>query len=225
VNDIWGGDPLSEWGKPFWELDLTKGKTLLDRAIMTHIITSKYGIPLMMQSPIERGLVIEVTDGTVSDYRGNLFYDLAKHSVNRLALIQAEDLNKRRNESLASASSTESTTTTNSPLITCVGLTPGFLRSEAMLDHFGVTEANWREAIAKDPYFEGSETPYYIGQAVVALALDENVFSKSGKVLSTWALSEEYPSVVDKDGTKPHWENFFKTKKEQISSQPQQISS
>eukprot|EP01102_Stenamoeba_stenopodia_P004540 TRINITY_DN14838_c0_g1_i1.p1 TRINITY_DN14838_c0_g1~~TRINITY_DN14838_c0_g1_i1.p1 ORF type:complete len:327 (-),score=70.75 TRINITY_DN14838_c0_g1_i1:32-1012(-) len=204
VNDVWGGDPLAEWGKPFWELDMQKGKVMLDRAIMTHVITSKYGVPLMLESPIEQGLLIEVTDGTGIEYRGNLFYDLAKHSVNRLAFVKSEELTKHHQDNK------------RSPPIACVALTPGFLRSEAMLDHFGVTEETWRDAIAKEPYFEASETPHYIGQAVVALARDSNMMKKNGQVLSTWGLSEEYPSVVDKDGSKPHWEKFYKKKKQEI---------
>ena len=92
--------------------------------------------------------------------------------------------------------------------VTAVALTPGFLRSEQMLDHFGVTEATWRDAIPKDPYFAGSETPYFIGQAVVALATDPQVSAKSGKPLATWHLAQEY-GFHDADGSQPHWANFF----------------
>jgi NAD(P)-dependent dehydrogenase (short-subunit alcohol dehydrogenase family) len=186
VNDIWGGETLSEWGKPFWELSLEKGLLLLGRAVFTHIITSRYAVPLMVARG--QGLVIEITDGDSDNYRGNLVYDLAKASVNRLAMGMASELKPKG--------------------VTAVALTPGFLRSEQMLDHFGVTEATWRNGIAKDPYFAGSETPYYIGQAVVALATDPQVSAKSGKTLATWHLSQEY-GFHDADGSQPHWANFF----------------
>ena len=137
VNDIWGGDPLTEWGSPFWELSTSQGQTLLERAVHTHIITSRYGTPLMVEQ--DSGLIVEVTDGDTLGYRGNLFYDLAKNAVIRLAYAMAADLHGHR--------------------VTALALTPGFLRSEAVLDHFGVTEENWRDAIGKDPYFAESETP------------------------------------------------------------------
>lgn len=142
VNDVWGGDGLIEWGKPFWELPQDKTMQLLERAIYSHLLTSRYGVPLMVERG--RGLVIEITDGDSPNYRGQLLYDLVKAAVIRLAFGMAEELRPKG--------------------ITALALTPGFLRSEAMLDHFGVTEANWRDAITKDPYFESSETPYYIGQ-------------------------------------------------------------
>ncbi len=186
VNDIWGGENLSEWGKPFWEQSIEKGLLLLQRAVFTHIITSRYAVPLMVAR--ERGLVIEITDGDSDNYRGNLVYDLAKASVIRLAMGMASELKPKG--------------------ITAVALTPGFLRSEQMLDHFGVTEANWRDAIVKDPYFAGSETPYFIGQAVVALASDPQVMTKSGKALATWHLAQEY-GFRDADGSQPHWANFY----------------
>ena len=186
VNDIWGGETLSEWGKPFWELSIEKGLTLIERAVFTHIITSRYAVPLMVARG--QGLVIEITDGDTDNYRGNLVYDLAKASVIRLALGMASELKPKG--------------------ITALALTPGFLRSEQMLDYFGVTEANWRDAVAKDPYFAGSETPYFIGQAVVALATDTQVAAKSGKALATWHLGEEY-GLHDADGSQPHWANFY----------------
>ncbi len=190
VNDIWGGEALAEWGKPFWEISMEKGLLLLERAIFTHIITSRYAVPLMVARG--QGLVIEITDGDSADYRGNLVYDLAKTSVIRLALGMANELKPKG--------------------ITAVALTPGFLRSEQMLDYFGVTEATWRDAIAKDPYFAGSETPYFIGQAVVALASDPQVSARSGQALATWHLSQEY-GFRDADGSQPHWANFYASKR------------
>lgn len=189
VNDVWGGEALVEFGKAFWELDLTKALTMIERAIFTHIITSHFGAPLMVAR--NRGLIIEVTDGDSLNYRGNLAYDFAKTGVIRLALAQAEDLKEKGLDG-----------------ITALALTPGFLRSEQMLDHFGVTEANWRDQIQHDPYFAGSETPYYIGRAVVALETDPNVHQKHGRAWATWTLSEEY-GFTDVDGSQPHWGRFF----------------
>lgn len=189
VNDVWGGEALVEFGKAFWELDLSKALTMIERAIFTHIITSHFGAPLMVAH--NRGLIIEVTDGDSLNYRGNLAYDFAKTGVIRLALAQAEDLKERGLDG-----------------VTALALTPGFLRSEQMLDTFGVTEANWRDQIKHDPYFAESETPYYIGRAVVALATDPNVHQKHGQAWATWTLSDEY-GFTDVDGSRPHWGRFF----------------
>lgn len=186
VNDIWGGDELSEWGKPFWEQSLHKGLLMQERAVRTHIITSYYGVPLMIARG--QGLVIEITDGTDYGYRGNLFYSLVKISTIHLAEAMAADLRPYN--------------------ITSLALTPGFLRSEAMLDHFGVTEENWREAVKQDPHFIVSETPFYIGRAVVALASDSQVTEKSGKTLATWDLAGEY-GFTDVDGSQPNWGRYY----------------
>src|SRR5712692_7198320 len=129
VNDVWGGDALTEFGKPFWQVNLDNGLHMLKQAIHSHIITSHYAVPLMLGRP--GGIIFEITDGDAFYYRGNIFYDLAKISVIRLAFAMARELRKRD--------------------IVSVALTPGFLRSEAVLDHFGVTEANWKEVKKKDP--------------------------------------------------------------------------
>ncbi len=194
INDIWGGDAISEWGKPFWELDWAKGKLMQERAVHSHIITSRYGVPLMVAQ--NSGLIIEVTDGDDFRYRGNLFYDLAKISAIRLAYGMAQELRE-----------------TN---ITALALTPGFLRSEEMLDHFGVTEENWRDGAQKDPHFIASETPFYIGRAVAALAADPNVKAKAGKALATWHLAKEY-GFVDRDGNRPDWGAYFETIKHTLA--------
>ncbi|MCB9148357.1 MAG: SDR family NAD(P)-dependent oxidoreductase [Caldilineaceae bacterium] len=188
VNDVWGGEGLMEW-KPFWEMDIDKALLMISRAVFTHIITSRYGGPLMAAR--NQGLIIEITDGDTLTYRGNLAYDMAKTAVIRLALAQAEDLKARGLDG-----------------VTALALTPGFLRSEQMLDHFGVTAETWRDAIAQDPYFAGSETPHYIGRAVVALATDPNVHTKAGQAWATWTLSDEY-DFTDLDGSRPHWGRFF----------------
>ncbi|GAB3130890.1 SDR family oxidoreductase [Microbispora hainanensis] len=186
VNDVWGGDPLTEWGTPFWQLDLAKVQALWERAVLTHLITSQHAVPLMLEHP--GGLIVEVTDGDGAHYRGNLAYDLVKTAVNRLALAQAEELRAHG--------------------ITTLAVTPGFLRSEAMLDGFGVSEANWRDAGERDPHFLASETPRYIGRVITALATDSHVERKSGQVLTSWDLAEEY-NVYDLDGTRPHWGRHF----------------
>jgi len=169
VNDIWGGEDLTEFGKTFWEVSVDKGFRMLRQAIDTHIVTSRYGVPLLLESG--GGLIVEVTDGNSFGYRGNLFYDLVKSSVIRLAFGMAYEL-RRRN-------------------VTAVAITPGFLRSEAMLEHFGVTEANWEEAAKKDPNFAASESPLFVGRAIAALAADSEMFKKSGRVLASWDLAEE----------------------------------
>ena len=187
VNDVWGGDALTEWDKSFWELDLEKGLKMLERAVFTHIITGRYGAPLMVARG--GGLIIEIGDGDTLEYRGNFMYDLVKTSVIRLALAMAEDFQKQELK------------------ITAVALTPGFLRSEEMLDHFGVSEANWQDGAKKDPNFIASETPHFVGRAVVALASDPNVHGKSGQASSSWGLSDEY-GFTDRGGATPHWGRY-----------------
>jgi NAD(P)-dependent dehydrogenase (short-subunit alcohol dehydrogenase family) len=208
VNDIWGGDALTEFGKPFWQVNLDNGLRMLKQAIHSHIITSHYAVPLMLG---RRGAIIfEITDGDAFYYRGNIFYDLVKISVIRLAFAMSRELRKREIVSLA--------------------LTPGFLRSEAVLEHFGVSEANWKDAGRNNTKNSGqnssqnskdqndsaddfmvSESPRFIGRAVVALASDPRVKNKTGRVFSSWALAREY-GFTDLDGTQPHWGNHAKKK-------------
>ncbi|MFK7845687.1 MAG: SDR family oxidoreductase [Rhodothermales bacterium] len=186
VNDIWGGDPLTEWGTPFWELSLEKGFAMIDQAIKTHIITSRHGVPLMVDQGA--GLVVEITDGnhqTNRVYRSNLFYDFVKAAIIRMAFGMAEEL-KQHN-------------------VTALALTPGFLRSEAMLDHFGVTEKNWKDGAEQDPHFIASETPFFVGRAVASLAADPDIHKKAGLALSSWELAREY-GFTDMDGSRPDWE-------------------
>jgi NAD(P)-dependent dehydrogenase (short-subunit alcohol dehydrogenase family) len=210
VNDVWGGDELSEWGKPFWELSIAKGLLMQQRAVHSHIITSRYAAPLMLERRQSRlagrqsrlagrqsrragrqgrqGLIVEITDGDTPGYRGNLFYDLAKASVIRLAYAMSEELRPYG--------------------ISALAVTPGFLRSEAMLDHFGVTEANWQDAAQQDRHFIASETPFFVGRAVAALAADPHVARKSGGVFGSWTLADEY-GFKDVDGRQPHWGRYF----------------
>ena len=184
INDIWGGDDLTEWGTPFWQLDPSKGFAILESAIKTHILTSRYGVPLMIEQ--KSGLVVEITDGDHTGYRFVLYYDLAKMAAIRLAYDMSEELAGKG--------------------VTALAVTPGFLRSEAMLERFGVTEANWREA--KVQGFEASETPCFVGRAVAALAADPHVHRKAGGVYASWTLSDEY-GFIDIDGGRPHWGRFL----------------
>jgi NAD(P)-dependent dehydrogenase (short-subunit alcohol dehydrogenase family) len=194
VNDVWGGDPLVRW-QPLWKQDLDTGLRLLRQAVETHIITSHHALPLLVRR--QRGLVIEITDGDEQGtallpdgYRGDFFYDLVKKTVIQLAKTQAAELRRYG--------------------VAAVALCPGFLRSEAMLEHFGVAEATWRDAIAQDPNFAVSETPTYIGRAVVALASDPDIMRRTGDSLTTWDLAKQY-GFTDIDGTQPDWGTHFRT--------------
>jgi NAD(P)-dependent dehydrogenase (short-subunit alcohol dehydrogenase family) len=184
VNDISEGE-IHEW-QPFWKVSLDKGFRMLRNALHSHIITSHYAAPLMIETG--GGLMVEIGDGDTLDYRGTLFYDLIKISVSRLAFAMAEDLHKHN--------------------IAAVALTPGFMRTEAMLDHFGVTESNWREGAKKDPNFLASETPFFAGRAVAALAADPKVLEKSGGLYSSWNLAKEY-GFTDLDGSQPDFGKHF----------------
>jgi len=202
VNDVWGGDALTEWSKPFWTVNLENGLKMLKQAVHSHIITAHYAAPLMLGR--EGGIIFEITDGDAFYYRGNLFYDLVKISVIRLAFAMSRELRKRD--------------------IASVALTPGFLRSERVLEHFKVTEANWKDVGKKKDKennsgdqndapndFMVSESPRYIGRAIVALASDPKVMNKTGRVFSSWALAREY-GFTDLDGTQPHWGNYARKK-------------
>lgn len=187
VNNVWGGDPLTVWDKPLWEQSLDDGLLMQRQAVHTHIITSWHALPLLVARG--RGLVLEITDGTVDQgYRGTFFYDLVKSSVIRMGQALAGDLWPHG--------------------VTAAALTPGFLRSEAMLDHFGVTEGTWRDGIAADPHFAMSETPAYLGRAVAALAADPEVGRWRGQSPATWQLAKEY-GFTDVDGSRPDWGGYF----------------
>jgi NAD(P)-dependent dehydrogenase (short-subunit alcohol dehydrogenase family) len=183
VNDIFGATKI-EWNKSVWESDLDYGLHLLRLAIDTHAITSHFAIPLLLQTP--GGLVIEVNDGTAEyndrTYRNSFFYDLAKAGVQRMGFALAHDLAPRGGTALT--------------------LTPGWLRSEAMLQAFGVTEANWRDATKFQPHFAISETPAFVGRAVAALAQDPQVSRWNGQSLSSGQLAKVY-GFTDLDGSQP----------------------
>jgi NAD(P)-dependent dehydrogenase (short-subunit alcohol dehydrogenase family) len=184
VNDIWGGELLVEWNKPVWEHDLANGLRMLRLAIDTHLITAHFALPLLIQRP--GGLLVEVTDGTAdynaANYRLSPYYDLSKVAVNRMGWAHAQDLAKHH--------------------ATAVSVTPGWLRSEMMLDLFGVTEDNWRDATASQPHFAISETPRFVGRAVAALASDPDKHRWNGQSLSSGGLAREY-GFTDLDGSRP----------------------
>jgi NAD(P)-dependent dehydrogenase (short-subunit alcohol dehydrogenase family) len=187
VNDIWGGELLkggpTQWNTPIWEVDLDDGLRILRLAIDTHVITSHHLLPLLVDEP--GGLLVEVTDGTTdynaTRYRISVFYDLAKVAVNRLAFSQGHELEPHG--------------------ATAVAITPGWLRSEMMLDNFGVTEENWRDAPAP-PGFAVSESPRYVGRAVVALASDPDRTRWNQKSVNSGQLALEY-GFTDLDGSRP----------------------
>ncbi|WP_395447526.1 SDR family oxidoreductase [Aminobacter sp. UC22_36] len=185
VNDIWGGEKLFEWNKPVWDHNLDNGLRMLRLSIDTHLITAHHALPLMIEKP--GGLLVEVTDGTAEynavNYRLSPFYDLCKSAVLRMAWAHAKDL---------------------APLgATAVAITPGWLRSEMMLEHFGVTEANWRDALENVPHFAISETPRFVGRAVAALAADTDVARWNGQSLSSGGLAQVY-GFTDLDGSRPN---------------------
>lgn len=184
VNDIWGGELLFEWDKAVWEHDLDKGLRLLRLAVDTHLITAHFALPLLISRP--GGLLVEVTDGTTAynatNYRLNPFYDLAKVAVNRMGWSHSRDL--RKHGCLA------------------VSLTPGWMRSEMMLEHFSVTEETWRDALATEPHFAISETPRFTGRAVAALAADPDRARWNGESLSSGQLAQVY-GFDDLDGSRP----------------------
>ena len=193
VNDISEIIP-HDFGKTFWQLNLENGFANLHNVLYTHIITNHFATPLLIKTAKESGqtgLIVEIGDGDSYTYRGHLFYDLVKTSVIRMAFAMAREL-RRKN-------------------VAAIALTPGFLRSEVMLEHFGVTEANWRDAIKKDANYVASETPLYAGRAIAALAAAPDLMKKSGRVFSSWSLSDEYP-FCDADGRRPHWGRHFAEK-------------
>ena len=184
VNDIWGAEHLFGWDTPVWEHDLDAGLRLLRLGVDTHLITSHHALPLLIRR--RGGLVIEVTDGTAEynagHYRVSLFYDLAKTALIRMAWAQGEELAPHG--------------------ATAVALTPGWMRSEAMLEHYGVTEEDWRRGTERSPHFCIAESPLFVGRAVAALASDPGVARWNGQSLSSGGLAEVY-GFTDTDGTRP----------------------
>ena len=188
VDDTWGGDQWIEW-KPLWEHNLDHGLRALRNGLETHLITLHSVLPLLVRRG--RGLVIEITDGDdlfSARYRGSMFFDMIKVAITRLGKMLSVELTPHG--------------------VTSVSLTPGFLRSEEMLEGFGVTEETWRDAIAQDRWFAISETPRYIGRAVVALASDADASRWAGQALSAGLLAKHY-GFTDVDGSQPEASRFF----------------
>src|SRR3954454_16276010 len=195
VNSIWGADPQIDWGKRFWEVDLATIRAYLDQTLVSHIVTNRHLAPLMVEA--DRGLIVEVIDGHFAGYRGHILYDLVKSSLSRLSYGMAMELAKTG--------------------VTALSLSPGFLRSEAVLDHFGVREDNWRDAVAKDPFFAESESPQLAGRAAVALAADPNVGRKAGLIYFASDLAREY-GFADIDGRLPDFPRMLDAKVSEIAS-------
>ncbi|GLY74653.1 SDR family oxidoreductase [Actinoallomurus iriomotensis] len=188
VDDTWGGDQWIEW-KPLWEHDLDKGLQAVRNGLETHLITLHTLLPLLVRR--RGGLVVEITDGDDmfnERYRGSMFFDMVKVALTRLGKMLKDELDPHG--------------------VTSVALTPGFLRSEEMLEHFGVTEETWRDGIAKDRWFAISETPRYIGRAVAALAADPDRARWSGQALSSGVLAKHY-GFTDLDGSQPEASRYF----------------
>jgi NAD(P)-dependent dehydrogenase (short-subunit alcohol dehydrogenase family) len=184
VNVFWGGPEVRCWGK-FWKHPLEESRALF-AAAWPHVLTCRHAAALMVEQ--RAGLIVQLTEGHVLGYRRNLYYDLGRVAEARLAYALAEELAPHK--------------------VTALAVAPGFLRSESVLDHFGVTEANWREGIQKDPHFAASETPCFVGRAVAALAADRKVRAKSGGLFSSWGLAREY-GFTDSDGSRPDWGAHF----------------
>jgi len=182
VNSIAGEEPLMGQYGSFWDVDLTHADLVLRQALVSHILTAKLVAPGMVRR--KRGLIVEVTENDVLGGGGNPLAWSVKLSIKGLALNMASELRGHG--------------------VTAVAITPGFLRSEAMLEHFGVTEANWRDGGAKDSNFLESESPLFVGRAVAALAADARMIERTGQLWSSWELSRDY-KFTDADGTRPDW--------------------
>jgi NAD(P)-dependent dehydrogenase (short-subunit alcohol dehydrogenase family) len=195
VNDIWGGEKLFEWNKAVWEHNLENGLRLLRLGIDTHLITAHHALPLMIERP--GGLLVEVTDGTAdynaTHYRLSPFYDLAKVAATRMAWAHSKDLEKHG--------------------ATAVAITPGWMRSEMMLDHYNVKEENWRDATVNMPDFAISETPRFVGRAIAALAADPERARFNGQSLSSGGLAQIY-GFTDLDGSRPDAFRFIEEVRE-----------
>lgn len=186
VDDVWGGELDTEFGV-FWEQDLERQLRMWRNSVQAHLVTLHRLLPLLVREP--GGLLVEVTDGDSDEfYSGSLAYDSVKVAIRRFGTVMARELEPHG--------------------ATSVAVTPGFLRSEQMLEHFGVTEENWRDAIAEDPHYAMSETPHYVGRGIVALAADPDRHRFTGKALASWTLMREY-GFTDLDGSRPDWGRWY----------------
>ena len=182
VNSIAGEDPLMAQWVSFWKTDLKNAEAALRQQLLSHIVTAKHAAPYMIRR--RQGLIVEVTEGDTLSAGGNPVTQTVKFGLKALALNMAAELRPHR--------------------VAAVSITPGFLRSERMLEEFGVTEATWREGGKKDKNFLESETPWYVGRGVAALAADPKLLDRSGQLFSSWELAREY-GFTDADGRRPDW--------------------
>lgn len=186
VNDIWGGDDLIDWSIPFYESDVDRGLSAMHRSIDTHLITSRAFTPMMVRQG--HGRIIEITDGTDYSYRGNVYYSMIKTTIIHMAFALDAALMEKG--------------------IRALPVTPGFLRSEWMLDNFGVSEANWKDGVKKEPHFIASETPLFVGRAIAALAAEPDWSPYIGRAWASWTLSDVF-DITDADGEWPHWGRYY----------------
>jgi NAD(P)-dependent dehydrogenase (short-subunit alcohol dehydrogenase family) len=182
VNCIAGEDPMMSWSWPFWNADLTNAEALIRQTVLSRVITAKHGARLMVRD--RRGLIVQVTENDMLLSSGDVITQIARFSHKALAVMCAAELCRHG--------------------VAAITITPGFLRSERMLEHFGVTEENWREAAAKDRNFLESESPLFVGRTIVALASDPAILDRTGELFSSWEVAREY-GVTDIDGRRPDW--------------------
>lgn len=191
--NVLGGTPVLSF-ESFTSLDPAEGRAFFDGWLWPHVLTVRHAIPVMLNRPRADGpgLIVELAERPTLAYHGQLFWDLARVSIVRLTYALGEELADKHVAALAVA--------------------PGFMRTEAVLDTFGATEATWREIAATHPQAQnfglaGSETPQFVGRAVAALAADRDVMAKSGGLYSSWDLSEAY-GFADIDGARPNWGRY-----------------
>ena len=186
VSSIAGEDPLLGGWTTFWKTDLQNATVALTQSLLSHLMTAKHAAPLMIKQ--KRGLIVEVTEGDMLFGAGNAVSGVVKSSLKAFAVAMAGELHQHG--------------------VAAIAITPGFLRSESMLQHFDVTEENWRDGGRKDKHFLESETPMFLGRAVAALAADPNVMARSGDILSSWEVARDY-GICDVDGRRPDWGTYF----------------
>ncbi len=182
VNSIAGEEPMMAQWSPFWETDLTNGDAVLRQALLSHVITAKHAAPHMIRR--KRGLIVEVTENDMLAAGGNPLTQTVKLALKGLAFNMATELKPHG--------------------VAAIAITPGFLRSEVMLEHFGVTEENWRDGGKRDKNFLESESPLFVGRAVAALAQDDDILARSGQLYGSWELGRDY-GFTDADGRRPDW--------------------
>ena len=189
VNAVAGEDPsLGPWGS-LTEIDVSTADTAMRQLVVSHLFTARHAAPIMMRR--KRGLIVELTGGDliIGGSGGNIVQELAKSAQKSLVFLLAEELRTHT--------------------VAAVAVTPGFLRSEAMLEHFGVTEQTWRDGGKKDPHFLVSESPFFVGRAIAALAADRKVIARTGDVIASWELARDY-GITDHDGRRPDWGTHFR---------------